>query len=175
MTLLARMRLLPVAALLLPAVLSADNSTGTTTVSATVASAINLTIESSGGITSGTGTNGATADLGSVNRWGSTPSGFTKALGSGNWTLTSTIGVKVEKANLPSSSAYSLTAQLASPPPTGIVWKVNNSTLSNSGTASITTTGSYGATPTYAWVIEVDDTAEAATIDNVITFAATSN
>src|SRR6185295_6189422 len=94
---------------------SADTSSGTLTVTGTVESSINLTIESAGGTTSGTGTAAATSDLGNISKFGSAPTGFTLARGASDWTLSSTIGVQVVKANS-ISTAYTLNAKLATAP-----------------------------------------------------------
>jgi hypothetical protein len=152
----------------------AATSTGTLTVTGTVESSINLTVESAGGTTSGTGTAAATSALGSISKYSSAPTGFTLARGASNWTLSSTVGVKVEKANL-TSTDYTLTAQLGAAPATGIVWKLNGSTLSDSAAATLTSTGTYASTGTYSWDIVVADSAAAAAIDNAINFSATSN
>ena len=153
---------------------SADTSSGTLTVTGTVASSINLTIESAGGTTSGTGTAAATSDLGSIAKYSSAPTGFTLARGASDWTLSSTVGVKVDKANL-TSTDYTLTAQLGSAPASGIVWKLNGSTLSDSAASTLTSTGTYGSTGSYSWDIVVADSAAAAAIDNAVNFTATSN
>jgi predicted secreted protein len=167
---------LAVAALTIMAatIASADTSNGTLTVTGTVASSINLTIESAGGTTSGTGTAAATSDLGSIAKYGSAPTGFTLARGASDWTLSSTVGVKVDKANL-TSTDYTLTAQLGSAPASGIVWKLNGSTLSDSAASTLTSTGTYGSTGSYSWDIVVADSAAAAAIDNAVNFTATSN
>ena len=156
------------------AVASADTSSGTLTITATVDSSINLTIESAGGTTGGTGTAAATSALGNVSKYGSAPTGFTLARGASNWTLSSNVGVKVDKANL-TSTDYTLTAQLGSAPASGIVWKLNGSTLSDSAASTLTSTGTYGSTGSYSWDIVVADSAAAAAIDNAINFTATSN
>lgn len=153
---------------------SADTSSGTLTVTGTVESSINLTIESAGGTTSGTGTAAATSALGSISKYGSAPTGFTLARGASNWTLSSTVGVQVDKANL-TSTDYTLTAQLGSAPASGIDWKLNGSTLSDSAATTLTSTGTYGSTGSYSWDIVVADSAAAAAIDNTIAFTATSN
>ncbi|MGN6184790.1 MAG: hypothetical protein ACTHQM_14165 [Thermoanaerobaculia bacterium] len=152
----------------------ADTSSGTLTVTGTVESSINLTIESAGGTTSGTGTAAATSALGNISKYGSAPTGFTQALGASNWTLSSTVGVKVDKANL-TSTDYTLTAQLGAAPASGITWKLNGSTLSDSAATTLTSTGTYGSTGSYSWDIVVADSAAAAAIDNTIDFTATSN
>jgi hypothetical protein len=149
-------------------------SSGTLTVTGTVESSINLTVESAGGTTSGTGTAAATSDLGNVSKYGSAPTGFTLARGASNWTLSSTVGVKVDKANL-TSTDYTLTAQLGSAPASGVTWKLNGSTLSDSAATTLTSTGTYASTGSYSWDIVVADSAAAAAIDNAINFTATSN
>jgi predicted secreted protein len=151
----------------------ADTSSGTLTVTGTVESSISLTIESAGGTTSGTGTAAASSALGSISKYGSAPTGFTLARGASNWTLSSTIGVKVDKANL-TSTDYHLTVQLDSAPASGITWKLNGATLSDSAATDLTSTGTYGSTASYSWDIVVADSAAAAAIDNAINFTATS-
>jgi predicted secreted protein len=155
-------------------VASAATSSGSLTVTGTVESSISLTVESAGGTTSGTGTAAATSDLGTIAKYSSAPTGFTLARGASDWTLSSTVGVKVEKANL-TSTDYTLVAQLGSAPATGVVWKLNGSTLSDSSASTLTSTGTYASTGSYSWDIVVADSAAAAAIDNVINFTATSN
>ena len=152
----------------------ADTASGTLTVTGTVASSMNLTVESAGGTTSGTGTSAATSSLGTIAKYSSAPTGFTLARGASDWTISSTVGVQVVKANL-TSTDYTLTAQLGSAPATGIVWKLNGSTLSDSAATTLTSTGTYSSTGSYSWDIVVADSAAAAAIDNSINFTATSN
>lgn len=152
----------------------AATSSGTLSVTGTVESSISLTIESAGGTTSGTGTADATSALGNISKYGSAPAGFTLARGASDWTLSSTVGVKVEKANL-TSTDYTLTSQLGAAPASGIAWKLNGSTLSDSSATTLTSTGTYGSTGSYSWDIVVADSSAAAAIDNAIQFTATSN
>ncbi|MES2631508.1 MAG: hypothetical protein V4669_00980 [Pseudomonadota bacterium] len=152
----------------------AATSSGTLTVTGTIESSINLTVESAGGTTSGTGTAAATSALGTISKYGSAPTGFTLARGASNWTLSSTIGVKVEKANL-TSTDYTLTAQLGSAPASGLAWKLNGSTLSDSAATTLTSTGTYASTGSYSWDVVVADSSASAAIDNAINFTATSN
>jgi predicted secreted protein len=153
---------------------SAATSSATLTVTGTVESSISITVESAGGTTSGTGTAAATSDLGNISKFGSAPTGFTLARGASDWTLSSTIGVQVVKANL-TSTDYTLTAQLGSAPASGIAWKLNGSTLSDSAATTLTSTGTYASTGSYSWDIVVADSSAAAAIDNAINFTATSN
>ncbi|HYC59462.1 MAG TPA: hypothetical protein VEK79_07845 [Thermoanaerobaculia bacterium] len=153
---------------------SAATSSGTLTVTGTVTSAINLTIESAGGTTSGTGTAAATSALGSISRFSAAPTGFTLARGASDWTISASAGVKVDKANL-TSTDYTLTAQLGSAPASGVVWKLNGSTLSDSAATTLSSTGTYGSTGSYSWDIVIANSAAAAAINNTINFTATSN
>jgi len=153
---------------------SAADATGTLTVTGLVESSINLTVESAGGTFSGGSTSAATSDLGNINKFGTAPTGFTQARGASNWTLSSNVGVQVSKANL-TSTDYTLTAELGSAPATGIVWKLNGSTLSDTTPAPLTATGVYGSTDSYSWDIVIADSAAAGAIDNVINFTAASN
>jgi predicted secreted protein len=163
-----------VALLAVASTASAATSSGTLTVTGTVESSVSLTVESAGGTTSGTGTAAASSDLGNISKFGSAPTGFTLARGASNWTLSSTVGVQVVKANL-TSTDYTLTAQLGSAPASGIAWKLNGSTLSDSAATTLTSTGTYASTGSYSWDIVVADSAAAAAIDNTINFTAASN
>jgi len=153
---------------------SAADSSATLTVTGNVESSISITVESAGGTTSGTGTAAATSDLGNISKFGSAPTGFTLARGASDWTVSSTIGVQVVKANL-TSTDYSLVAQLGSAPASGITWKLNGSNLSDSAPTTLTSTGTYASTGSYSWDIVVADSAAAAAIDNSINFTASSN
>jgi predicted secreted protein len=153
---------------------SAATSSATLTVTGTIESSISITVESAGGTTSGTGTAAATSDLGNISKYGSAPTGFTLARGASDWTISSTVGVAVVKANL-TSTDYTLTAQLGSAPASGVTWKLNGSTLSDSAATTLTSTGTYASTGSYSWDIVVADSAAAAAIDNAINFTATSN
>ena len=153
---------------------SAATNSATLTVTGTVESSISVTVESAGGTTSGTGTAAATSALGNISKFGSAPTGFTLARGASNWTLSSTVGIQVVKANL-TSTDYTLVAQLGSAPASGIAWKLNGSTLSDSAPTTLTSTGTYASTGSYSWDIVVADSAAAAAIDNSINFTATSN
>ena len=111
----------------------------------------------------GTGTSAATSDLGSISKYGSAPTGFSLARGASDWTLSSTVGVKVEKANL-TSTDYTLAAQLGSAPASGVVWKLNGSTLSDSAATTLTSTGTYASTGSYSWDVVIADSAAAAQV-----------
>lgn len=169
-----RSLLVAASTLVVPGVAAASTSSGTLTVTGTIESSISLTVESAGGTTSGTGTADATSALGNISKFGSAPTGFTLARGASDWTLSSTVGVKVIKANL-TSDDYTLTAQLGSAAASGVAWKLNGSTLSDSSATTLTSTGTYGSTGTYSWDIVIADSAAAGSLDNTISFTATSN
>jgi hypothetical protein len=143
-------------------------------VTGVVESSLSLTLESAGGTTSGTGTAAATSALASISKFSAAPTGFTLARGASDWTLSSTIGVQVTKANL-TSTDYTLTAQLGTAPASGVTWKLNASTLSDASATTLTSTGTYGSTASYSWDIVVSDSAAAGAIDNTVNFTATSN
>ena len=149
-------------------------SSGTLTVTGTIESSISLTVESAGGTTSGLGTAEASSALGSISKYGSAPTGFTLSRGLSNWALSSVVGVQVNKSNL-TSTDYTLTAQLGSAPASGVSWRLNGATLSDSAMTTLTSTGTYGSTGSYSWDIIVADSAAAAAIDNTISFTAFAN
>lgn len=155
-------------------VASAATSSGTLTVTGTVDSSVSLTIESAAGVVTGAGTDSASRAIGSISKFGTAPTGFTLARGASDYTLSASVGVKVEKANL-TSTDYTLTAQLGTAPASGITWKLDGSTLSDSAATTLTSTGTYGSTGSYSWDIVIADSAAAAAIDNTINFTATSN
>lgn len=161
--------------LAVPSVMMADTASGTLTVTGDVVSSITLTVESAGGTFSSGGTSDATSALGTISKYGAAPTGFTKVAGASTWTLSSTVGVQVLKANS-ASATYILNAKLATAPATGVVWKLNAFALNAATDTAMTAVGVYAATPTYAWDIEIPDSlATASSINNVIQLSAISN
>jgi hypothetical protein len=152
-----------------------DTATGTLAVTGTVVSSISLTIASAGGSgQTGMGTNTATTALGSISKFGAIPAGFTRVISASDWTLSSTIGVTVTKANS-ISTAYTLNAKLSTAPAVGIGWTVNAVLLNATTAQALTAAGAWGSTPTYVWTIAVDDSfATASAIDNTVMFDAIS-
>ena len=163
------------AAIAAPSYLKAqDTASGLLTVTGTVVSSISLTIDSAGGTFSGGGTAAATSDLGSISKFGALPASFTRATTATDWTLSSSIGVTVTKANS-ISTAYTLNAKLAAAPATGVVWKVHAVTLNAATVSALTAAGAWGSSPTYVWSIQIPDSLPTASpIDNVIQFSAIS-
>lgn len=166
-----------VAAMMVAGVVSAqETASGSLAVTGTVESSITLTIESADGTTGGTGTNAATSGLGTITKFGAAPTGFTTARSASDYTLQGSIGIKVDKANL-SSANFTLTAQLLTAAPTGVVYKVNGVTVGNSSPATVTATGAYSNTATdYDWhIVVANSVAHDTDVDNTINFTATSN
>jgi hypothetical protein len=155
-------------------VMAQDTASGTLTVSGTVLSSISLTIESAGGTFTQGSTAAAMTDLGSISKFGAVPLDFTRTTTATTWTLLSSVGVKVEKANS-ASTAYTLNAKLTSVPATGVIWRVNAFELNAATVTAMTAAGVWGTSPTYPWSIEIPDSlATASAIDNVIEFSAIS-
>jgi hypothetical protein len=152
-----------------------DVATGTLGVTGTIVSSISLTIDSAGGGSqSGMGTTAATTALGSISKFGALPTNFTRAVTSTDWTLSSTVGVTVTKANS-ISTAYTLNAKLSTAPTAGVVWKVNAITLNATTAQPLTAAGVWGSTPTYAWDLVIADSVATATpLANTIMFDAIS-
>jgi hypothetical protein len=154
-----------------PTFVKAQTGSGTLTVTGTVVGSITLTIQSAGGTFTQGGTGAASTDLGSISKFGALPTGFTRTTAATTWTLASSIGVKCDKANS-ISTAYTLNAQLATAPATGVIWTVDAVALTP-GIQALTAAGVYGATPTYVWSIQIPDSfATTTAIDNVIQFGA---
>ncbi len=152
--------------------------TATLTVTATVASSLSVTLNTGNSTLSGSGTDTATLNAGTLQRYGGSSSfnGFTRSTGAGTYTYSSpgAFSVQVDKANS-SSANYSLTAALGSSAATGTVWTLSGNTLST-GTTALTTTGTYGAPLPLDLSIQVSNTATAAgSIGNTISFTATAN
>ena len=151
-----------------------DTSAGTLTVTGTVASSITLTVETgtAGNTLTNAGTNAASTALGTLSKYGTAPQGFTITPAATTWTLGSTVGVKVLKANS-TSDAYTLNAKLGSAPATGVIWSVNAFALNATTDTALTAAGAYGSTASYPWTIQIPDSlATASAIDNVIDFSA---
>lgn len=149
-----------------------DTSAGTLTVTGTVVSSISLTIESAGGTLSGDGTNDATSALGSISKFGALPTNFTRTSTASTWTLASSVGVTVLKANS-ASTAYTLNAKLSTAPATGVIWTLHSVVLNETTPQALFADGVYASTPTYVWSIEIPDSLpDASAIDNVIELSA---
>ena len=153
---------------------SAATSSGTLTVTGTIESSINLSIGAAGGVFTGSGTADAGSALGTFSKYATAPKGFTIARGSSSYTLSSQVSIRVDKANSTSSS-YTLTALLGSAPASGVAWKIDSNTLSDTDATQLANEAAYGTTFNYGWDLVIADSASAGAIDNSINFTATSN
>jgi hypothetical protein len=164
---------------------SAQSSSGTLTVTATVVGSIQFTFEQNVAgfnLGAGAGTNAATVAFGNISFFGYTPpAGVTQTLNSpaaGDFKVSTPVDVKVEKSNS-SSANYTLTAQLGSAPAAGISFTYGGSTLSSGSAATLTTTGSYGTQTARTLELIVASTFSAAaggtSVNNTVNFVATAN
>jgi hypothetical protein len=150
-----------------------DTSSGTLTVTATVESSIGLTFEddAAGLPLAGAGTNTATMALGTISAYGVVPTGLNRTRSASDFTVSSTFGVKVVKANT-SSTAYTLAASLGSDDSTNI-WKINDVqlTTANQGIG----TYSYNTAVAHTLRLTVPFSASTGQINKVLNFTATAN
>jgi hypothetical protein len=161
---------------LVPSVASAqDTSTGTLTVTATVASSIGLTFENDGaGVAlTGAGTNAATMGLGTISAYGTiATAGVTRTRTASDFTVSSPFGVKVIGANS-SSADYTLAVALGSADATN-TWKINATTLTTSN-QNLGTAYSYGGSVAHTMYLTVPFSASTGAISKVLNFTATAN
>lgn len=120
----------------------------------------------------GAGSSSATAAIGTVSMYGTAagainPVNFVKANNSGNFTLTGTYKVQVDKANLTSASCDIKAALNASD--TKNTWAINTVTLSTTA-ATTDATAAYGDPYTETLVITVPNSAAAGAFDNSIVY-----
>jgi hypothetical protein len=150
-------------------------ASGTLTVTGTIESSIELTIAGVGGAeASGLNTNSATVGLGSISKYGTVPTSFTRTTSSTDYTITGEVSVMVNKANL-TSTDYTLSAQLSSAPATGVTWKLASNTLNETSPTTLTSTGTWGSAVPFAWDLVIADSAAPGSIANDINFTAFAN
>ncbi len=163
------------AAIAMP-ILSAAQTTasGTLAVKATVASGITMVFNSdaSGVALTGSGTNAATLDFGSVSAYGAIAGTITRTLNASSFTVSTPFDVHVDKFNSASSN-YTLKAQLASADAVN-TWTVGGTAVSSAAQSTITATGAYGADVAYALALTIPFSSSAS-INNTVNFVATAN
>ena len=86
----------------------------------------------------------------------------------------SAFDVVVSKANS-SSPNYRLAAQISTPPPNGVVWLVNNVTLTNTGFTALDAADNFGQRITKTLQVQVRNNVPAQVLLETITFLATAN
>lgn len=180
------MRNLALAALLLATAASANaQTTATGVINGTLVNISGITLQfdtDPAGVTlSAAGTSAATANFGSVSAFGTLSGGVTRpSVTAANYTVRTIFDVQVLEGGL-SSTTYTLTANLATPAPTGLNYKVDAVTLSTTS-QTIQTNGSYNTDIAHNLDLVVSTAAPGAggpavgtPITTVINFTATAN
>lgn len=183
---LAQIRImLATAALLCSLPLSAQNPTATGTINSTLINknGIALVFDSDpGGVTLGSpGTSAATLSFGTISAFGPLSPGVTRtAVTAANFTVRTVFDVQVIQGG-GNSASYTLTAQLASAPPTGFSFKVDGITLAGA-LATIQANGTYNADVSHNLDLTVSTAAPGAggpavntPLSTVINFQASAN
>lgn len=88
--------------------------------------------------------------------------------------VSSAFDVVVSKANS-SSPNYRLAAQISTPPPVGVVWLLNNVTLTNAGFTTLDNADGFGQRITKTLQVQVRNNVPAQVLLETITFLATAN
>jgi hypothetical protein len=88
--------------------------------------------------------------------------------------VSSAFDVVVTKANS-SSPNYRLAAQISTPPPTGVIWLINNVTLTDTGFSALDATDNFGQRITKTLQVQVRNNVPAQILQETITFLATAN
>jgi hypothetical protein len=173
---LLRAALVAAAVVTIPSLAAAqDTATGALTVTATVESSIALTFETdaAGVSLAGAGTNAATMALGAISAYNtvSTP-GVTRTVAASDFTVSSTFGVRVLRANS-SSASYTLAAALGSADATN-TWRINATTLTTSN-QNLGSSYAYGSPVAHTMSLTVPFSASTGAISKVVNFTATAN
>ncbi len=156
----------------------AQTSSGTLTVTATVADSLNLVFntDASGAALTGAGTNAATLAFGTISAYGTiATTNVTRTVnGTTDFTVSSPVDVHVTMANSNGSANYTLTAQLGTADATN-TWSVGGKTINDTAATSITATGAYNSDVAQSIALKVPFTESAGAISNTINFVATAN
>lgn len=162
--------------LLLPSLASAQTSSGVLTVAADLESSISLTFvtDASGVALTGSGTNAATLDFGTVSRYGAPAANVTRTSNTTTFTVSTPFDVAVTKSNV-TSATYALTAQMQTTD--GYGWTIDTFVIGFNPTAptALTATGAYDTNVSHTLHLAIPFTAGAAAISNTINFLATAN
>lgn len=155
----------------------AQTSSGTLGVSGDLASSINLTFvtDTSGLALTGSGTNTATLNFGTISRYSTPATHVTQTSDSTSFTVSTPFDVSVTKSNVTSAN-YALSAQLQTVDATN-AWTIDTFPLPTAPTApaSLTVTGVYASNVSHTLFLNVPFSEGAATISNTINFLATAN
>lgn len=170
--------------LLVQSGMAQSQSTGQLKVTMTVQPSIQLIFQNSANVGSNgycaltnPNTNNVGLDLGSAWILGiqNSPCAAYATLGGGlTYQVSSGYNVLVTKANTTSAS-YHLAAEISNAPPTGVTWLINNDTLSNTASTTLSTAGTYGTASAQTLQVQVAWTAASGALQETITYTATAN
>jgi hypothetical protein len=169
---------------LLAASAGAQTSSGQLSITMTVQSSISLIFQNNPAVGSigfcpltNAGTNNVGLDMGVA----AFPGNFHTStcvnyqhLNASFYEVSSAFDVVVSKTNS-SSPNYRLAAQISSIPPAGVVWLINNVTLTTTGLSPLDTADGYGAPVTKTLQVQVRNNVPTQTLQETITFLATAN
>lgn len=125
---------------------------------------------------SNAGTSNVGLDLGSAAFPGNTnvTCGNYTHLTASFYQVSSAFDVLVTKSNS-SSPNYRLAAQISNAPPQGVIWLIDNITLSNTALTTLNTASNYGQPLTKTLQVQVRNNVPAQILQETITFLATAN
>lgn len=162
----------------------AQSSSGQLTITMTVQSSISLVFDNNPSVgtvgfcpLTNAGTNNVGLDLGTA----AFPGNFHTStcvnyqhLNAAFYQVSSAFDVIVSKSNS-SSPSYSLAAQISTPPPAGVIWLLNNVTLTTTGFTPLDAADNYGQRITKTLQVQVRNNVPAQLLQETITFLATAN
>lgn len=162
----------------------AQSSSGQLTINMTVQSSISLIFDDNPSVgtpgfcpLTNAGTNNVGLDLGTAafpgNFHTSTCVNYTH-ITAAFYQVSSAFDVIVSKSNS-SSPSYALAAQISTPPPVGVVWLLNNVTLTTTGFTPLDAADNYGQRITKTLQVQVRNNVPAQVLQETITFLATAN
>jgi hypothetical protein len=155
---------------------NAQSGTGTLGVTATMQGSLNLTFETdpSGMAVTGSTTSTASPPIGTVKIYsGTAPANVNKMMGSGYFSLSTPIDVRVDVANS-ASTGYTLTATL-SEADVSLGWALGGNIIASGNSSVLTTTGVYATAVPYTLNLVAPASAAAGQTANSIGFTAVGN
>jgi hypothetical protein len=169
---------------LLAATSQAQTSSGQLTITMTVQSSISLIFQNNPAVgnpgfcpLTNAGTNNVGLDMGVA----AFPGGFHTStcvnyqhLNASFYEVDSAFDVVVSKTNS-SSPNYRLAAEISAVPPAGVVWLINNVTLTTTGFSQLDAADPYGTPVTKTLQVQVRNNVPTQTLLETITFLATAN
>ena len=169
---------------LLAATSQAQTSSGQLTITMTVQSSISLIFQNNPAVgnpgfcpLTNAGTNNVGLDMGVAAFPGSFHTSTCvnyQHLNASFYEVDSAFDVVVSKTNS-SSPNYRLAAEISAVPPTGVVWLINNVTLTTTGFSQLDAADPYGTPVTKTLQVQVRNNVPTQTLLETITFLATAN